>query len=257
MKKTRVLVVEDNQVIAEIIQHFLRKSDYVVAGMATTGEQAVAMAGELKPDLVLMDVELAGEMNGIEAAWLIWERFHLPVVYLTANDDEATIARAAETEAYGYLHKPVQERELSTTLRIALNKHDAEVRVKEHELWLQTTLECIADAVIAADSVGCVKLINPAAEALTGWKRQEAIGRDLLDVFPVLECATRQPVDCAVVRVIRDGAAAESGPAKILVARDGTETLVDEKAAPIVNDAGHIVGVVLVFRSIDIKKSQG
>jgi two-component system cell cycle sensor histidine kinase/response regulator CckA len=250
------LVVEDNPVNAQMIQHFLKRGDYLVAGAAPTGEQAVAMAGELKPDLALMDVELAGEMDGIEAGRLIWERFHIPVVYLTGAEDEATFARAASTEAYGYLHKPVQERELSTTLRIALNKHDAELRVKERELWLQTTLQCIADAVIAADSVGCVKLINPAAEGLTGWKQEEAIGRDLLDVFRVLECETRQPADCAVVRVIRDGAAATGLQPRILVARDGTETTVEENAAPIVNDAGHIIGVVLVFRGIGVKVSQ-
>jgi PAS domain S-box-containing protein len=257
VKKSSVLVVEDNPINAQMIQHFLRQGDYLVVGTAPTGEQAVSMAGELKPDLALMDVELAGEMDGIEAGGLIWERFHIPVVYLTGSEDEETFARAASTEAYGYLHKPVQERELSTTLRIAINKHDADLRVKDRELWLQTTLQCIADAVIAADSAGCVKLINPAAEALTGWKQEEAIGKDLLDVFRVLECDTRQPVDCAVVRVIRDGAAARGGPAKILVGRDGTETTVEENAAPIVNDAGHIIGVVLVFRGSNVKKGPG
>jgi PAS domain S-box-containing protein len=255
VQKPRVLVIEDNPVIAQMIQHFLRKSDYSIAGTAPTGEQAVAMAGELKPDLALMDVELAGEMDGIEAAGLIWERFHIPVVYLTANDDEDTVARAGETGAYGYLHKPVQERELSTTLLIALNKREAELRVREHESWLQTTLSCIADGVIAADSLGCVKLVNGAAEALTGWRQEEAIGRDLLEVFQVLECGTRQISECAVVRVIRDGAAAGL-QSKILVARDGTETTVEERAAPIVNDAGNIIGVVLVFRGIHVPVGQ-
>jgi PAS domain S-box-containing protein len=244
-------------VIAATVRHFLIKSDYLIAGMAPTGEEAVAMAGELLPDLALMDVELAGEMDGIEAAELIWERFRIPVVYLTANQDAATVERAADTEAYGYLHKPVQERELSATLRIALNKHEAELRVRENELWLQTALACIADAVIAADSVGCVKLINPAAEALTGWKQQEAIGRDLLDIFRVLECGTRLPAECAVVRVIRDGSAARGGPTKILVSKDGTETTVEETAAPIVNDSGDIIGVVLVFRDIVAKVGLG
>jgi PAS domain S-box-containing protein len=256
VKKARILVIEDGKVIAEMIRRFLGRCNYLVVGVAPTGEEAVTMAGELKPDLVLMDVELAGAMNGIEAASLIWQRFHIPVVYLTSNDDATTISQAADTEAYGYLHKPVLERELSTTLRIALHKHDAERRLKEHELWLQTTLECIADAVIAADSTGCVKLVNPAAEALTGWKQEEAIGRDLLEVFRVLERETRQPADCAVVRVIRDGAAS-GRHAKILVARDGTETTVEESAAPIVNEAGHIIGVVLVFRGNDVQVSQG
>jgi PAS domain S-box-containing protein len=244
-------------VVAATIRHFLIKSDYSIVGVASTGEQAVAMAGELKPHIVLMDVELAGKMDGIEAAGLIWERFHVPVIYMTGSEDDATIARAGETGAYGYLHKPVQAGELSATLLIALNKREAELRVRENELWLQTTLACIADAVIAADSVGCVKLVNRAAEALTGWKQEEAIGRDLLDVFRVLECGTRQPADCAVVRVIRDGASDRGGQMKILMAKDGTEATVEENAAPIVNDAGSIIGVVLVFRRINAGVGQG
>jgi PAS domain S-box-containing protein len=244
------LVVEDNPVIAQMIRHYLKKCDYSIAGAVVTGEEAVEMAGALRPDLVLMDVELAGKIDGIEAAGSIWNQSRIPVVYLTANDDQETIARASLTEAYGYLHKPVRERELDSTLRIALNKHESELRLKENERWLQTTLRCIADAVIAADSMGCVKLVNPAAEALIGWNQEEAIGQDLLHVFKVLECDTRQPAECAVVQVIRDGAAPLTGRTRILVARDGTETTVEESAAPIVNDSGHILGVVLIFRRI-------
>jgi PAS domain S-box-containing protein len=248
--KTRVLVVEDNPVVIAMIRQFLKKSDCSIVGTAATGEQAVALAAELLPDVALMDVELAGEMDGIEAARLIWNQFQVPVVYLTANDDFETVSRAASNEAFGYLHKPVQERELVSSIEIALHKHQAEVRIKEQEEWLRTTLECIADAVIAADSVGCVKLINPAAEALTGWRRKEAIGRDLLDVFNVLDRGTRQPAECAVLKVIRDGANTGAGQAKILRSRDGTEAIVEERAAPIINHSGQIVGVVLVFRDI-------
>jgi PAS domain S-box-containing protein len=251
VKRPRVLVVEDNPVIAETIRHFLNKCDYSIAGMAPTGEQAVELAGTLKPDLVLMDVELAAEMAGIEAAGLIWSRFQSPVIFLTANDDEETISRAARTEAYGYLHKPVRERELSSTLQIALSKHEAELRVHEQTRWLQTTLECIAEAVIAADSVGCVKFLNPAAERLTGWTQAQAIGLDLMDVYRVLDCETRRPAECAVVEVIRGGAAPHPAQVRILVAKNGAEALVEETAAPIINAAGHITGVVLVFRCTD------
>jgi PAS domain S-box-containing protein len=248
VNKLRVLVVEDNPVVAGMIRHFLEKSHYLTAGPAATGEAAVEMAGELKPDLVLMDVQLAGEMDGIEATGLIWSQFQIPIVYLTANSDDETIARAASTGAYGYLHKPVQERELSSTLHIALSKHESDCRVQDKQNWLETTLKCIADAVIAADSAGCVQLINPAAEALTGWTQAEAVGRDVLDVYQALDRETRRPAECVVVQVIREGAASRTGLAKILVARNGTETMVRETAAPIVNGAGNILGVVVVLR---------
>src|SRR5580704_8275479 len=128
-----------------MIRHYLAKCDYSVAGMVTTGEEAVELAGQTKPDLVLMDVELAGEMDGIEAAGSIWDRFHIPVVYMTANDDEETISRASSTQAYGYLHKPVQERDLRSMLQIVLSRRQSERRAQENEKWLQTTLRCIAD----------------------------------------------------------------------------------------------------------------
>jgi PAS domain S-box-containing protein len=244
------LVVEDSPVIAAMIRHFLTKCDYCVVGMVTTGEEAVELAGQSKPDLILMDVELAGAMDGIEAAESIWNRFQIPVVYLTANDDQETLSRASSTEAYGYLCKPVQERDLRNMLQIVLSRRESERRAKENEKWLQTTLRCIADAVIAADVMGCVKLVNPAAEALIGWEQEEAIGEDLQDVFRVLECKTRRPAECAVVQVIRDGAASLTGQTRILVSRNGTEATVEESAAPIVNDSGHIIGVVLIFRRI-------
>jgi PAS domain S-box-containing protein len=237
--------------MAGMIRHCLTQCDYSIAGMVTTGEEAVQMADQAKPDLVLMDVDLAGEMDGIEAAGSIWNRFRIPVVYLTANDDQETISRASSSEAYGYLHKPVRERELRSTLQIVLSRHESECRAKENEKWLHTTLQCIADAVIAADSMGCVKLVNPSAEALIGWKQEEAIGQDLLDVFRVLECDSRKPAECTVIQVIRDHAASLTGRTKILVARDGTESVVEESAAPIVNDLGHIIGVVLIFRRIN------
>ena len=243
-----MLVVEDNPVAAEMIRHFLRKLDYVTAGIAMTGEAALEMASQLKPNLALMDVQLAGKMDGIEAAGLIWDQLRIPIVYLTGNSDEETICRAALAGTYGYLHKPVQERELSSTIQIALSRHDADCRVQEKEKWLETTLRCIADAVIAADSAGCVKFINPAAEEMTGWSRTEAIGRDILDVYRALDRETGQPAECVVVQVVRDGAASRTGMAKILVARDGTETTVRETAAPIVNASGNVLGVVLVLR---------
>jgi two-component system cell cycle sensor histidine kinase/response regulator CckA len=247
----RILVVEDNPVVAGMIRHFLDKSDYTIAGIVTTGEEAVAVAGESTPDLILMDVLLAGRMDGIEAAAIIWRNFQIPVVFLTGTSGDETICRAASAEAYGYLNKPVQERELVSTIEITLAKHRAEIKLKENEKWLETTLYCIADAVIAADSVGCVKLINPAAEALTGWKRDQAVGRELMEVFRILDVDTRWPSECQVARII-DGVKQvyRFNPAKILVARDGTETIVDQSAAAITNDRGDIIGVVLVFRSI-------
>jgi PAS domain S-box-containing protein len=173
---------------------------------------------------------------------------HIPTVYLTGSSDAETIARAASTEAYGYLLKPVQERDLIQTIEAALLKHAAECRAREHQSWLAATFQCIHDAVIGTDSEGCVKLINPAAETLTGWSQAEAVGQDQSHIFKLLNPDTRQPEDSAVVLVIRNKTAYRSDQSRIVVARDGTETIGLETAAPILNLAGKTVGVVLVFR---------
>jgi PAS domain S-box-containing protein len=249
MAQTKILVVEDNPVIAGMIRRYLTKSDYEISGIVASGEEAVKLAGQSMPDLALMDVQLAGKMDGITAARVIGERLHIPIIYLTGSSDAETIARAASTEAYGYLLKPVQERDLIKTIEAALLKHGAECRAREHQSWLAATFQCIADAVIGTDSTGCVKLLNPAAEALTGWSQAEAVGQDQMHIIKVLNSGTRQAEESAVAQVIRNKVAYRSEESRIVVARDGTETTGRETAAPITNVAGKIVGVVLVFRS--------
>ena len=117
-----------------------------------------------------MDIVLKGETNGIDAAGQIRSRLDIPVVYLTAYADEKTVERAKLTEPFGYIIKPFNDKELHTIIEMALYKHKIEKKLKEREEWLSTILESIGDAVIATDAKGCVTLMNPVAESLTGWK---------------------------------------------------------------------------------------
>ena len=109
MSKTSVLVVEDENIVSKDIQHSLKKLGYVVVGAAATGEKAIDLAHETKPDVVLMDIMLKGEMNGIETAGVIKKDLQIPVIYLTAYADEVTLAKAKVTEPYGYIIKPFKE----------------------------------------------------------------------------------------------------------------------------------------------------
>ena len=135
MSKTSVLVVEDENIVSKDIQHSLKKLGYVVVGAASTGEKALALANETKPDVVLMDIMLKGDMNGIETASKIKETLKIPVIYLTAYADEATLAKAKVTEPYGYIIKPFKEIDLHTSIEMALYKHGKESEViKERDL---------------------------------------------------------------------------------------------------------------------------
>ena len=135
MSKINVLVVEDESIVSKDIQHSLKKLGYNVVGSSSTGEKAIELAGEEHPDIILMDIMLKGDMNGIEAAEKIRELYSIPVVFLTAYADESTLSKAKVTEPYGYILKPFKEIDLHTTIEMAVYKHSKEQEmVKERDL---------------------------------------------------------------------------------------------------------------------------
>ncbi len=135
MAQTNVLVVEDESIVSKDIQQSLKKLGYNVVGAASTGDQAVALALEHQPDIILMDIMLKGEMNGIEAATRIRAETNIPVIFLTAYADESTLSKAKVTQPYGYIIKPFKEIDIHTSIEMALSKHKKEAEVlKERDL---------------------------------------------------------------------------------------------------------------------------
>ncbi|MBD2504378.1 hybrid sensor histidine kinase/response regulator [Anabaena azotica] len=131
MKPIQILIVEDEQLVADDLRETLEHLGYDVPALVASGEEALSIAETLRPDLVLMDIRLEGEIDGIEASFEIQSRLNLPVVYLTANADRATLERAKASHPFGYILKPFDERILATTIEIALARHQTEVKVKE------------------------------------------------------------------------------------------------------------------------------
>ena len=135
MSKINVLVVEDESIVSKDIQHSLKKLGYNVVGASATGEKAIELAGSENPDIVLMDIMLKGEMNGIEAADIIKNNQSIPIIFLTAYADELTLSKAKVTQPYGYILKPFKEIDLHTTIEMAIYKHSKEQEVvKERDL---------------------------------------------------------------------------------------------------------------------------
>jgi len=185
----RILIVEDEVVVALNLESRLPQLGYEVAGRTADGREAIRLAEELCPDLVLMDIHLKGDTDGIEAALDINDRLHIPVVYLTAYADDETLRRAKITEPFGYIMKPFGIRELHATIEMALYRFRAEQRVAESREWLFTTLRSIGEAVVATDNQGRIRFLNPAAERLTGFKQDEALERDVDTIVRLLsEC---------------------------------------------------------------------
>ncbi|TEB15980.1 RsbT co-antagonist protein RsbRA [Pelotomaculum sp. FP] len=254
MHNARILIVEDEGIEALDLQNRLIGQGYTAPDIAATGEEAVKKTEETAPDLVLMDIMLHGEIDGVTAAEQIQARFDIPVIYITAFADEDTLQRAKITEPYGYLVKPFRERELYVTIDMALYKHKMEKKLREREKWFATTLRSIGDAVIATDNNGLVTFMNPMAEKLTGWKLEESQNKKLTEIFNIINMYSRKPAENPVTKILVEGLTVDLANHTILIARDGTEIAIDDSAAPIKDDKGNITGVVLAFRDITERK---
>ena len=249
MAGSQVLVVEDERIVAKDIQNRLKRLGYFVPGVVSSAEEAIKAAELTRPDLALIDIRLKGAMDGIELAQQLRVRFEIPAVFLTAYADGPTMERAKKTEPFGYLVKPFDEKELQTTIEMALHNHRIGVKLRESEQWLGATLRCIGEGVIATDEKGLVRFVNPVAEALTGCDGREALGKELPGVFELLEETTRSRMESPAAQIVREGVL--GGRVRgVLVSRQGAERLVQVNASPIRNPKGSVVGVVLAFWDI-------
>ena len=248
-RRASVLIVEDEGIIAENIRELLISLGYDAFAIARTSEEAVALASERCPDIVLMDIRIKGKSDGIATAELLGERFDVPVIYLTAHADEATIERAKKTEPFGYLMKPVKPAELSSAIEIARYKHSMERGLRVRERWLSTAMRSIGDAVIMVDLAGKITFLNPAAESLLGVALSDTLGQSArsvmrLDEWPLGEL----PLE----RALRERRLIQV-PEAVLHSGSGPPKIIADSAAPVI-DEGEVLGAVMVFRDVTEQK---
>ena len=249
--RPKILVVEDERIVAEDIRRSLKKLGYEVSAVVSTGRDALRRVKQLQPDLILMDIVLRMDMNGIQTAEKIHQHYDIPIIYLTAYADEETLDRAKKTEPYGYILKPFEDRELQTTIEMALYKHRTERRIKENEAWLSTTLKSIAEGVIATNEKTEILFMNPVAETITGRKFGEVSGKEFHAVFQVVAPGRNggDPPAQASIRSLVD----LSGEAK-LVRRNGKVIDIDIRASQIRSELGKASGVVMAIQDVTLRK---
>lgn len=174
MSGERMLIVEDEKIVAIDLVQTLRRMGFDVIKAVNTGEKAIQIAARQKPDLVLMDILLQGDMNGIEATREIQKNNDIPIVYITAHTDEHTFKQAKATAPYGYIIKPVEERELKTTIEVALLKHKMEMELKESEVRFREIFEQNFDAVVLFNHPDFEVIdVNPSAESIFQYTEGE------------------------------------------------------------------------------------
>lgn len=250
MAGIKILIVEDEGIQALDIQHSLVSMGYPEPVIAFSGQEAVEKAGELRPDVVFMDIMLHGEMDGVTTAERIRDQFGIPIIYLTAYANDDIVQRAKKTHPYGYIVKPFKEKDLHVAIEIAFYKHSMEKKLRDSYEWFATTLRSIGDAAIATDKNGIITFMNPVAETLTGWKVGEGLNKRLSDVFRIINRDTRRTVENPAEKVLREGAVVGLANHTVLISKDGKEILIDDSAATIKDDRGDVIGVILVFRDV-------
>jgi len=243
-----ILVVEDERIVARDLEARLTGLGYGVLGRAAYADEAISKAEALRPNLILMDIRLAGNSSGIEAADVIRKRMEVPVVFLTAFSDTETLERAKNTAPFGYLVKPFKEAELRCMIEIALERHRAEASIVERGRRFETTLRSIGDAVVATDAAGRITLMNQTAQRITGWREEEAIGRRVDDVVRLRDQSTDEPLEHPIRAALSEGRVVHLTRPAVLTARDGAAVPVEDAAAPISADGCSALGGVMVFR---------
>lgn len=246
----RILVVEDEGLIARDIASRLEALGHQVVATVSTAEEAIEKAADA--DIVLMDIRIDGNADGVDAAIAIRERHHVPVLFLTAHADRATLERAKQAGPFGYIVKPVAHASLTTSIEIALYKHRMERQLEEREAWMRTVLASVADAVVVAGVDGRVLMLNPAAEALIGWTQAEAAGQPMSKVLGLVETGSEEDVDGVALAILRDGPEPLARAWK-LISRSGREMIVEGAAAP-VRTSGVTLGAVMTLRDVSTQR---
>jgi PAS domain S-box-containing protein len=248
MAEKKILIVEDNEIVALETNARLKRLGYTVTGVAVTGTDAVALARSTQPDLILMDINLKGPMDGITAAEQIAAFLDVPVIFLTAYSDDATLQRAMLTKPVAYLIKPFKERELYSNIELALHRAKSE-KVMKRSIQMEeliSTFSAMSEGVIVTDNKEQIVYLNHPASVLTGHSAEDCIKSPVASIFkirrgdPALEkILNNKPSGCPVLQEIR--------MKLILLTRSGKSVPVIAETIQINDAKGTLEGYALIF----------
>lgn len=188
LENKKILVIEDEFITAADLIGTLEHMGFIVPDSTDTGEKVLDLAVKHSPDLILMDINLKGEMSGIEAAEEIQKKLDIPIVFLTGQSDEATIMKAIESEPYGYIIKPFEERILKTTISMALYKHTMDMRMKASEERYRMISELSDSLIVIVNPDSSIDYINSTGAGMFQDKPGELIGKNLSDLLSSPGC---------------------------------------------------------------------
>ena len=255
MANERILIVEDEIIIAEGIKNDLEMFGYEVPDVAMSGEQAIQKSVDLKPDLILMDIVLQGNKDGVEAAVEIKELVDVPVVYLTAYANQKTAERIKVSQPSGYVMKPYQPQELYTAIEMAIYNHQMEQNLQRSQSLLSITLNSINDAVLTIDTSGDIMFINPAAEALIGCTDAEALNEHVDNIMQFVDEHSEERLVNPGLIALREGVEVKPKQHPVLINKKFDRLPVKVIGRPILGESDEISGAVLVLKDATEERS--
>jgi PAS domain S-box-containing protein len=250
MAHERIMIVEDEHLVAMEIEEQLKSMGYIVPYKAATGEDAVENVPLHAPDLVLMDINLPGEMDGIKAAIAIREMLNIPIIFLSGYSDKEKVQRAKYAECFGYILKPFDEKHLYTTIETALQKAKSEVKLKRSEKWYNSLINNIQEAILVTDIKGRCIYLNRFAERLFKSSLEDAVGKNIYSIVKLINKETLQPLDIPITEPIIDSMPLNYNGC--LLKTDGlSEQKVNLNISPMKNSSEAVSGVILTIQIQD------
>ncbi len=243
-----ILIVEDEAIFAMDLEGLLTSLGHRVTGIADSAALAVSLTRQKRPGLVLMDVRLRGSTDGIDAAREIGVRFDTPVVFVSGNSDEATVARASTAMPFGFVIKPVEQHALGAVIETALARYGVYRRIEASKHLLMTTIESFPEGVVVLDREAKVAFLNHAAQVLLGCHAVEAVGRPYDEILRRLDPG--KDAFPGQLSVALAGGPVVRLTGAVLARRDGMTSTVHGTLAPII-DEGAVTGAVLLLRAAD------
>ncbi|MFN6529438.1 diguanylate cyclase domain-containing protein [Nostoc sp. ChiSLP03a] len=250
----KILVVEDEKNLASNIRKSLQKLGYSVSEITEYGEEVIKKVAETHPHLVLIDICLAGEIDNLHVADIIQNHFHVPVIYLTKCSKYQTLHKNQLSEPFSYIAKPFLESDLHFVIEMTLYKHQTKKILDQEKQRLMTIINSMGCAVIVTYANGCIEMMNPIAELITGWKQSEALGKDLIEVVNLVNKDVGEKIENLATYAIEAGKIFNLPENCTLITKDGKEIAIGDNVAPIRDRDGNITGAVLVFQDITKRK---
>ena len=249
MSPHRVLCVEDEAVVAWNLALNLEDLGYEVLGCFARGEEAVQKAEETNPHIILMDIKLEGELDGIQAARIIRARQNIPVIFLTAYGDEETLKRALSVPPATFLIKPVKQRELRAAIEVALRTHELERQLEESEAKYRELVENANSIIVRIDTEGCITFINEFGGKFFGYSEEEVLGRNMVGTLAA-DRATGGPELASMIQNILLNPEKYEKCVKEAVRRDGEHVWLSWTHKAVTDEKGHLVGILGIANDI-------